>query len=142
MGEKILDTESLISTYLTHEATYKPGEVIIEEGNTDDWVYILLEGKVKVTKRTPVGRLTLAVLQKGSVFGEMEFFGKALKARCASVIAADDDVRVGVLHAQRLTEDYESLSLELRMLIETLIMELKGANEEAVDLIATAGRPR
>lgn len=135
-----MDIKALISIYVTHEEVYRAGDIIIEEGNSDDWVYILLQGKVKVTKQTPVGRLTLSTLEKGSVFGEMEFFGRALTARCASVIAMDNDARVGVLDAQQLNRDYESLSLQLRLLIKALIMGLKEANEKTAALIAASHR--
>ena len=137
-----MNIKTLISVYVTHEEVYKAGDIIIEEGSSEDWVYILLEGKAKVTKRTPMGRLTLSTLEKGSVFGEMEFFGSALTARCASVIAVDNDVKVGVLDAQQLNRDYESLSLQLRLLIKALIMGLKESNEKVAALIADTHRKR
>jgi CRP/FNR family transcriptional regulator, cyclic AMP receptor protein len=137
MGEK-MDIEPLMSAYLSDHETYKSGSVIIEEGSKGDWVYIVLEGQVKVTKRTSVGMLTIDVLKKGSIFGEMALFGNALQARSASVIAADGDAQVGVLDTRQLIEDYESLSLELRLLIKSLIMGLKESNEKAAALVVAA----
>ena len=138
MGEKEMDIEPLVSPYLAGDETYKPGDVIIEEGSRGDWVYIVLEGQVKVTKRTSVGMLTIDVLKKGAIFGEMALFGKAPGARSASVIAADGIARVGVLDADQLIQDYESLSLELRLLIKALIMGLKESNERAAALVVAA----
>ncbi|MCF8130663.1 MAG: cyclic nucleotide-binding domain-containing protein [Deltaproteobacteria bacterium] len=133
-----MDVGSLLSAYMADQETYKSGDVIIEEGTKGDWVYIVLEGQVKVTKRTAVGMLTIDVLKKGSIFGEMALFGKALQARSASVIAADGDVRVGVFETSQLIEDYESLSLELRSVIKALIMGLKESNEKAAALVVAA----
>mgnify|MGYP002635236876 FL=1 len=133
-----MDIEPLVSPYLAGDETYKPGDVIIEEGSRGDWVYIVLEGQVKVTKRTSVGMLTIDVLKKGAIFGEMALFGKAPGARSASVIAADGIARVGVLDADQLIQDYESLSLELRLLIKALIMGLKESNERAAALVVAA----
>ena len=133
-----MDIEPLVSPYLAGDETYKPGDVIIEEGSRGDWVYNVLEGQVKVTKRTSVGMLTIDVLKKGAIFGEMALFGKAPGARSASVIAADGIARVGVLDADQLIQDYESLSLELRLLIKALIMGLKESNERAAALVVAA----
>lgn len=138
MGDKEMDIEPLVSPYLAGDETYKSGDVIIEEGSRGDWVYIVLEGQVKVTKRTSVGMLTIDVLKKGAIFGEMALFGKAPGARSASVIAADGIARVGVLDADQLIQDYESLSLELRLLIKALIMGLKESNERAAALVVAA----
>ena len=68
----------------------------------------------------------------------MALFGNALQARSASVIAADGNARVGVLDTRQLVEDYESLSLELRLLIKSLIMGLKESNEKASALVVAA----
>ncbi|EFK06591.1 conserved domain protein [delta proteobacterium NaphS2] len=42
-----------------------------------------------------------------------------------------------MLDAQQLNRDYESLSLQLRLLIKALIMGLKEANEKTVALITS-----
>ena len=39
-----MDKNELVQIYLTNEETYESGETIIEEGATDNWVYIILEG--------------------------------------------------------------------------------------------------
>ena len=130
----------MMSAYLADQETYKPGDVIIEEGSKGDWVYIVLEGQVKVTKRTSVGLLTIDVLKKGAIFGEMALFGKALQARSASVIAADGNARVGVLDSRQLMEEYESLSLELRSVIKALISGLKESNGKAAALVVAANK--
>ena len=59
-----MSIEPLMNAYLADHETYKSGDVIIEEGSKGDWVYIVLEGQVKVTKRTSVGMLTIDVLKK------------------------------------------------------------------------------
>ena len=46
---------------------YEDGELILEEGNEDPWLYFLISGEVKIMKDNEV----LSVLkEKGDVFGE------------------------------------------------------------------------
>ncbi len=135
-----MNIEPLMSAYLADHETYKSGDVIIEEGSKGDWVYVVLEGQVKVTKRTSVGLLTIDVLKKGAIFGEMALFGKAMQTRSASVIAADGNARVGVLDTRQLMDEYESLSLELRSVIKALITGLKESNGKAAALVVAANK--
>ena len=131
----------MLQIYLASEETYESGEIIVEEGTRGDWVYIILEGQAKVTKRTAAGIVTMDTLKKGAIIGEMALFGKAQAERSASVIAADGAARVGVLDSPKLLKDYESyasLSPALRSLISALIMRLKAANESVAAFVVAA----
>ena len=53
---------------LMQEENFRPDEVIILEGKTNDKIFFLIEGQVAVTK----GEVMLSRLSEGEVFGEME----------------------------------------------------------------------
>ncbi len=66
---------------------YEPAELIIEEGQHDNWVYFLVSGKVSIVKDNK----ELSVLDgRGDVFGEMGVIDGS--ARSASVYAVDEAV--------------------------------------------------
>lgn len=133
-----MDINQLVQIYLCNEETYESGETIIEEGTKGNWVYIILEGQAKVTKRTHAGIVTIDNLKKGTIFGEMALFGNVQVERSASVIAADGAIRVGVLDFQQLIRDYESLSPALRSLITALIRRLKESTEKVAAFVVAA----
>lgn len=135
-----MDINQLVQIYLSNEETYESGEIIIKEGITDNWVYIILEGQAKVTKRTDAGIVTIDKLKKGSIFGEMALLGKVQAGRSTSVVAADDAITVGVLDFQQLLRDYESLSQALRSLITALIMRLEESNEKVATFVVAANQ--
>src|SRR5512143_1351066 len=61
---------------------YQDGEVIIQEGDQDPWMYILLSGKIRIIKDNhEIG----AIGNIGEIFGEMRIIDS--KARSASVSA-------------------------------------------------------
>ena len=70
---------------------YKDKEIIFSEGEAGDSMYIIQSGKVKITKKTPSGEMTLATLGDGEIFGEMALFD--LKKRSATA-QADGETRV------------------------------------------------
>jgi CRP/FNR family cyclic AMP-dependent transcriptional regulator len=54
------------------EETYRVGEVIFREGEVGDKLYLILDGKVRISREVSgMGEEALAVLGAGSAFGEM-----------------------------------------------------------------------
>lgn len=106
--------------YIRDEETYTDGQVIFDEGGFSDWVYVIMEGRVKVVKNTPKGRVTVATLKEGDFIGELEFLDMGKSPRSATVIAVGD-VRLGVMDRDRLKREYHSLSPEFRKIIRTLV---------------------
>jgi CRP/FNR family cyclic AMP-dependent transcriptional regulator len=72
------------------------GQALITEGEVGEWMLLLLEGTVDVTKRSDeTGESSrLAVVKEGASIGEMSMLDSA--PRYASCVAIDD-VRAGVL---------------------------------------------
>lgn len=72
------------------------GQALITEGEVGEWMLLLLEGTVDVTKRSEeTGESSrLAVVKEGASIGEMSMLDSA--PRYASCVAIDD-VRAGVL---------------------------------------------
>ncbi len=64
------------------------GELIVEEGDAGDFMFIIVEGKVKVLLKRGKKEIVLATLEKGNFFGEMSLF--AGNPRSASVKAVTD----------------------------------------------------
>jgi CRP/FNR family cyclic AMP-dependent transcriptional regulator len=64
MGEK-----SLLFEYFGR--TMKAGDIVCKEGDHGDTMYIIQQGKVKITKHIAGKEHILAVLEKGDFFGEM-----------------------------------------------------------------------
>jgi len=135
-----MDIQQLMQVYISSEETYESGNIIIEEGSTGNWLYIVLEGQAKVRKRTEAGIVTIDTLKKGAIFGEMALLGKSEDRRSASVIAADGSIKLGVLDFQRLLRDYESLSPQLKSLIEAMVRRLKEVNERVVAFVVAANQ--
>jgi CRP-like cAMP-binding protein len=124
-----------LHSYIVEETTYSDGEVIIEEGSRGSWIYVILEGSAKVKKRTPKGMITIDILREGEVFGEMVFLEGGKSPRSASIIAAEGQVRVGLLDTQRLIDDYEAVPSELKTLIASLMLKLRNTTSKVCSII-------
>ncbi|MGD9010019.1 MAG: cyclic nucleotide-binding domain-containing protein [Desulfobacteraceae bacterium] len=66
---------------------FSAGESIVKEGQTDTWLYILMFGRIKVSKN---GKQVAVLDRKGEIFGEMGALNSA--RRSATVFAETDTV--------------------------------------------------
>ncbi len=110
---------------------YDPQEMIVNEGDKDMWIYILLSGKAIVLK----GNQEIAYFdQQGTIFGEQAMINNA--ARSASVLSMTNVNCLSIdglqLHAMRPPERTESLAIIYRLFSEILSLRLKTANEELI----------
>jgi CRP-like cAMP-binding protein len=121
--------DTRVYEYIINEEEYPDQAVIVKEGGFGDWVYLIIEGKVKVKKETPKGLATIATLGEGEIFGEMALLSES--KRTASVVA-EGQVLLGVVDSARLIEDLNHLSPQLRKLVYTLSRRLEDATRRAV----------
>ena len=123
--------------YLAKEDRFGDGEFIVREGSSGHWVYVMIEGKAKVKKKTPKGLVTVDALKAGDIFGEMVLWQSGQGVRTASVIA-DGPVRVGVLDSEQVLRDYECISPRLKSLLKSLIIRLDNTTKKAVVMAVQA----
>ncbi len=125
--------DNFLFSYVAQEEEYDEGEAIIEEGSRGDWIYLMLQGRARVKKTTPKGRVAIETLLEGDIFGEMLLWQSGKGARSASIIA-ETFVKVGVLDTKRLIKEYEAISPRLKSLIRSLIERLADTTNKAVIL--------
>jgi len=90
-----------------------------------EWVYVVLEGYVKVKKRTPKGLIVIDTLSAGDIFGEIAFLEGEGGDRSATVMAADGSVRFGILDKELLIKHYSVMSPTLRAIIKSFAIKVR-----------------
>jgi CRP-like cAMP-binding protein len=131
-----MQIDSVTFEYIVKEEIFEPGSVIVEEGRRGDWIFILLEGRLKVKKKAGKGMITIDTLTEGAIVGEMVMLKNDEGLRTASVVA-DGSVKLGILDKERLQREYELLSPQLRSLITALTLRLEETTRKA-SLLALA----
>lgn len=119
--------------YIAREEHHQDKDYIIKEGSQGSWIYVILEGKVKVKKKTPKGIVTIHTLTEGDLIGEMILWQTGDGERIASVIAEGPTV-LGLLDTDRIIMEYESLSPRMKSLLKSLILKLNETTKKAVSL--------
>ena len=73
---------------------FEENQRIIEEGDTDQALYIILRGSVLITKTMPDKEVTLTTLNQGAVFGEMSLL--RLGKRTSNAVANVPTILMGI----------------------------------------------
>lgn len=120
--------------YVVSEENYPHGTILIREDDNGDWMYVILDGKAKVKKKTPKGSVTIDVLREGAIFGEMVLLQQGDATRFTTVVA-DGPVVIGGLDTQRLIKDWNSQTPLLKKLIGSLIRRRQEASIKLISMV-------
>ena len=124
----------LLATFSSEER-FSEGSMVFREGEKGDKLYIVLDGRVRISKFIPgVGEEALAVLDRGDFFGELALIDD--KARSADAKAHDGDATVLSIDRATLNEilsmdPHASLQF-LNLLCRMISRRLREINEKIV----------
>jgi len=111
---------------------FSPSEFIIQEGDLEFIVYVLLKGVVRVAKTIPK-EVTITKLKAGAIFGELSWVGK--RPRTTSVIA-DGDVIALKLDLESIDRFGPVLAKKIQdKLMGILVTRLEKMNEQLSQLV-------
>ena len=108
--------------------TYKDGEVICQEGEEGEGMFVIQSGEVTVIKNTNKGEIAIRTLKAGEIFGEMALFDKLPRS---ATVKALGEARILTIDKKgfipRISKDpslafniLESMSKRVRKLTEEI----------------------
>ncbi len=116
---------SELLTYVVNEEYFPNNAVIYQEGKDfGKWAYVILEGRVKIKKKTAKGLLTINTLKKGSIVGELVLWQLEKNGRTTSAFA-DGPVTLGLLDTAQINYELCKVSPILQKFLHTLATRVK-----------------
>ncbi|MBW1666620.1 MAG: cyclic nucleotide-binding domain-containing protein [Deltaproteobacteria bacterium] len=119
--------------YVVEEEDFSDGTTVVTEGGHGKWIWVILEGKARITKDTPKGPFTVAQIGEGCFIGTFASFLFQEHARSATVTAVGD-LRLGLLDTQQLSVEFRSLSPEFRSILTSMDARLRKITTRAAEL--------
>lgn len=133
-----MEIKSEILCYVLNEETFPDKTMLVKEGGLVSWIYVILDGKAKIIKKTRKGNITLNTLSVGDFIGEMGLLKKGRQPQVYSVVA-DGEVTVGTLDINSLTKEWNTQPEKLQELISNLMQKMDNMIERLVDQVEASG---
>ena len=111
--------------------TFSPGEIIVREGDYGDRMYIVKEGRVRISKVIFGQEKLLAEIGRGQFFGELSLINNKDRAATATAI---EEVEVLELDWETFQENIHQHPSVARQMIRTLARRLDDTLEKAKGL--------
>jgi len=89
------DEEHTQLLQVSERKSYKPGDVLIQEGQKQTALFVIVKGEVKVQRDHEGFAIELSRHTTGEIFGDMSFIEG--QAASASVVAGDEEVLAFVI---------------------------------------------
>lgn len=108
------------------------GQEIVHEGRYGDWLWVILEGSADIIKDTKKGPVTIMRIAEGAFIGSMHSFLFQNNIRSATV-RAFEKMRLGALDIQSLSQDFVTMSHELRQFLISLDKRLREVTDRVAE---------
>ncbi len=101
---------------------YGDGDTIITEGIMSNNAYVILKGKVRISKKIDKKIVSVGTLKEGDVFGEMGLISESVRS---ANISAVGEVTVGVIDKELFTKAMNALPDGMQPIILALVERLR-----------------
>jgi len=118
---------------------YRKDEVIFHEGDGGDGLFIVVQGSVRISKRSATGEEALAIMEPHAFFGEMALIDFSPRAADAVANEPSDLFFIPLKELRSLIEAHHQIALKvLYALCEVLAQRLRETNERYMTVFTLA----
>ena len=110
--------------------TFKDGQIIFEEGSNGDWIYVVEEGEVEISKNVGGQKIVVETLKETEIFGEMAYIDKAPRSATAT---AKGTAVVGIIDRSVFDAEFNKISADFQKILKTVAFRLRKATERSMD---------
>lgn len=109
--------------------TFQDGQVIFQEGSHGDWIYVVDDGAVEISRVINGEKIIIETLKPGDIFGEMAYIAKI--PRTANAIAKGTTT-VGIIDRNFFDHEFNKLSADFQLIFKTVAFRLRKTTEAAL----------
>jgi CRP/FNR family transcriptional regulator, cyclic AMP receptor protein len=134
--EMLSQPELEVLAELSKLRRYAPGDIVFEEGDLGDSLYVIVVGQLDVVKRVdPSGERLLATLKDRDFFGEMSLVDKEYRS---ATVRAKSEAQLLQLSAENLVAFRRTYKDGFAFLLINIARVLSGRLRETNQLLAQA----
>ena len=101
--------------------TYQDGQIVFNELSRGDWIYVVEEGAIEISKTLEGKKIVIAIINPGEIFGEVSYILKV--PRSAKATAVGKTV-IGIIDRHFFDQEFGKLSDHCKFILETMALRL------------------
>jgi len=102
--------------------TFQDGQIIFEEGSNGDWIYVVEEGEVEISKRIGGQKIVIETLKENEMFGEIAYIDKSPRSATAT---AKGTTVVGIIDRDFFDDEFNKISADFQKVIKLVAFRLR-----------------
>ena len=140
-GLSTADRKRILANFRAEER--RAGEVIFQQGQSADRLYLLVSGRVEIRFKPYDGEaLTVSVIEDGGVFGWSAALGRSSYTSCAVCTADGRCLSIRGRDLRRICEDHPATGvILLERLAEVIALRLTSTHDHVMELLRQGVRP-
>ncbi len=120
-----MEKNDLIESMAMNEFT--AGEIIFKAGDAGDVAYMVLNGKIEISRTNKGDKVIFGEVEPGGIFGEMALISQL--PRMATAIATEDTKCI-LIPPETLEKELEELSTLMKTLVLTLMGHVRNVSDK------------
>jgi CRP-like cAMP-binding protein len=109
--------------------TFQDGQIIFEEGSNGDWIYVVEEGEIEISKNVGGQKIVIETLKESDVFGELAYIDKTPRSATAT---AKGTTVVGIIDRDFFDAEFNKISADFQKVIKTVAFRLRKTTQRSV----------
>lgn len=102
--------------------TFNDQQIIFNEGTFGDWMYVIEEGSVEISRTVAGKKIVIAKLKEGEIIGEVAYITKGGRSATATAVGK---TTVGTIDRNFFDNEFNGLSSDFQTILKTLALRLK-----------------
>lgn len=111
--------------------TFSDGKIISKEGTFGDWLYVVDEGAVEISRMVDEKKIVIAILKAGEILGEIAYISKGGRSATATAVGK---TTVGIIDRNSFDHEFNVLSSDFQMILKTMASRLKTTTDALMEV--------
>jgi len=143
MFQKVEQSKLKLLAFTSERLVFQPEQVICEQGEPGDSMYVIVDGEAEVIVNLPTGPLTVATLKKNSFFGEIAILCDVPRTATIKAASTLTTLRITKDLFYRLVSEFPQMTIEIMREIAARLdrttQDLQTTRNELTELKKQAG---
>ena len=111
--------------------TYKDQQIIFKEGTFGDWMYVIEEGAVEISRFVDGKKIVIATLKAGEIIGEVAYISKEGRSATATAVGR---TTIGMIDREFFDREFNGISSDFQMILKSMAQRLRETTNQLIKL--------